>query len=148
MPPDVSSCAAKAGFTAPKIRKRPSRRQDTNATREIFIVFFPVKIEAPRDANTHDGHVKSRGSPPRDLRCLSGQRTLPARSSRQRAANPIWIPAFRLPAWTFDTGRASRPAWTGDLCSLQGGFRHRSVATWLRRRYVVADSSMADILRL
>src|SRR6266576_7153694 len=64
MPPDVSSCAAKAGFTKPKIRKRSRRRQDTNATREIFIVFFTVKIETPRDANTHDGHVKSRGSPP------------------------------------------------------------------------------------
>src|SRR6266540_7498075 len=85
MPPDVSSCAAKAGFTKPKIRKRLSRGQDTNATREIFIVFFAVKIETPRDANTHDGHVKSRGSPARGLRCLSGQRRLPVRSSRQRA---------------------------------------------------------------
>src|SRR6266550_7555821 len=77
MPPDVSSCAAKAGFTKPKIRKRSSKRQDTNATREMFIVFFTVKIETPRDANTHDGHVKSRGiSPPRGLRCLFGQRRL------------------------------------------------------------------------
>jgi len=40
-------------------------------------VFFAVKIETPRDANTHDGHVKSRGiSPPRGLRCLFGQRRL------------------------------------------------------------------------
>jgi len=30
-------------------------------------VFFAVKIETPRDANTHDGHVKSRGSLPRSL---------------------------------------------------------------------------------
>jgi hypothetical protein len=120
MPPDISSCAAKAGLTKPKIRKRSSRRQDTNATREMFIVFFAVKIETPRDANTHDGHVKSRGiSPPRGLRRLCGQRRLSARSSRQRAANPICIPAFRLPAWTFDkvsVGR--RQGFVGNMSSL------------------------------
>src|SRR6266550_8543342 len=138
MPPDVSSCAAKAGFTKPKIRKRSSKRQDTNATREMFIVFFTVKIETPRDANTHDGHVKSRGiSPPRGLRCLFGQRRLPARSSRQLAANTICIPAFRLPKRTFATGpmlsilgTRARPARTGGLRSLQGRFHHRSVVIW------------------
>src|SRR6266550_6247465 len=128
MPPDVSSCAAKAGFTAPKIRKRPSRRQDTNATREIFIVFFPVKIEAPRDANTHDGHVKSRRSPPRDLRCLCGQRTLPATQFTAACRKPDMDPGLPLASMDIRYGPRELPRadWrlvfpTGRIPSPIGG---------------------------
>src|SRR6266496_1052559 len=121
MPPDVSSCAAKAGFTKPKIRKRLSRGQDTNATREMFIVFFAVKIETPRDANTHDGHVKSQGiSPPRGLRCLFGQRRLPARSFTAACREhdmhpglPLAKTDIRHGPHAFHTRHASRPVRTG-----------------------------------
>jgi hypothetical protein len=53
--------------------------------------------------------------------------------SPERNANPICIPAFRLPKREFATARmlhtshASRPAPTGGF-SLQGRFRDRSVA--------------------
>ncbi|SRR6266566_1403139 len=156
MPPEISSCAANAGFTRPKIRKRSSRRQDTNATREMFIVFFTVKIETPRDANTHDGHVKRRGLPPRGLRCLSGQHRLPTRSSRQSAANRICIPAFRLPKRTFATGprfharhgSPSRAEWPLMFPTGKDRWLFGRQATGFRRRYVIADPPIADILRL
>jgi hypothetical protein len=50
----------------------------------MFIVFFAVKIETPRDANTHDGHVKSRGIT--TARASMSLRTAQAASIRFTAA--------------------------------------------------------------
>jgi hypothetical protein len=55
-------------------------------------VFLAVKIETPRDANTHDGHVKRRGSPPRPSHVSPDsagcQRAVHGSFSRTRASQP------------------------------------------------------------